>query len=184
MAEEKKGNPPKEAAKATVFMTREIFTEFAKFDTFRLKKMWKKPALLTLGFVVISGFAYFRLTSMGQSPLLAFTLLAFGLFLPLYNYLKYMKSVKNMAVQQEGREAYTLLINKAGLTVTAPENVDSETKTATFRWNKLIGAYRLKHSICLFPDLNHAFLFPTAEESSSLAWKIIEKNMEKEKVHG
>ncbi len=179
----KTGNPPKEAAKATVFMNRELFTEFATFDTFHLKKVWKKPAILTLAFIIVSALAYFRLTSSGQSPLISFVLLAFGLLLTAYNYVKYRVSVSKIAKQQEGQEVYTLLINKAGLTVTAPEGRDVENKSLTFKWNKLIGVYRLKHSICLFPDPNHAFLFPTAEESSDLAWKIIEKNMEKDKIH-
>lgn len=180
----KKGNPPKEAAKATVIMNKELFMEFAFFDTFHLKKAWKKPALLTLAFVVVSALAYFRLTSSGQTPLIAFTLLAFGLLLPAYNYIKYRMAVSKMAKQQEGNEVYSLMINKPGLTVTAPEGRDVENKVMTFSWNKLMGVYRLKHSICIYTDANHAFLFPTAQESSALAWKIIEKNMEKEKIHG
>lgn len=182
--EVKKTNTPKENAKATVIMTQEMFVEFAAFDTFRLKKAWKRPALLTMGFVFVAILAFFRLTTSGQSPLIAFTLLAFGLVLAGYYYFRYMSSVKKMAKLQEGREVYSLLINKTGLTVTAPEGSELEKKSATFKWNKILLVFRLKHCICLYTDVNHAFLFPTSEESSSLAWKIIEKNMEKEKVHG
>ncbi len=172
----------KEMAIARVIMNKPMFKEFAIFDTFRLKKAWRKPAAMAFAFLALAVFIYITRVRAGAPYQISLAMVGVAMLLPCFYIYRYLKQVNNASAPLEGRHTYSLGVSKTGLDVTPPE--DSEAKAASFKWNKITAVHRLKKSIALYTDINHAFLFPREnEEEASLAWEIIIKHMEKDKVH-
>ncbi len=154
------------------------FTEFALFDVMGRQKRWIRPLLFAGIFTVFSLIAFSRNGKNEQAVLLGGVLLAVGLILPFVYVLSFFLSVKRKGRTMDGtRSAYTLELGGEGLTVRKEEQI------LHFAWSDLHAAHRLKNSICIYTDSQHAFLLPhvCGEERYHSAWHLIEENLDPEK---
>lgn len=182
MIQWKKGGCAMEQTAITVqsVIDEACFTEFALFDVMRRQKRWQRPALFAVFFAAPSLLAFSRRGQAEQAALLGWVLLIVGLTLPLVYIANFFFSVRRQARRLRGAgPAYTLSLDGAGLTV------DKGEQSLSVPWEGLYAVYRLKHSICLYTDAQHAFLLPQScgEEICSSAWKLIQENTEREKRH-
>lgn len=150
-------------------ITPEIFREFAIFDTLRRQKRYKGPLLFAL---IMIGFAVICFTQMGrreQAGLLGGVLLSVGVLLPAVYILTFLYSVKKRAKQLERAKtpAYTVELSNKKVTAAAGE------ERAEYRWNKIMYAYRLRRSICLYIAANRAYLLPAGDGGNDEVWALI-----------
>ena len=150
------------------------FSEYARFDVMRRQKRWLRPLLFAAIFVFFSLLAFSRMGKAEQAALLGGVLLGVGLILPLVYLLSFFASVRKKSRTMDGKTpAYTLELTAEGLDVKKGE------QALHAAWGDLCAAYRLKNSICLYTDSQHAFLLPRScgEERFNAAWQLIEKSI-------
>ncbi len=146
------------------------FREFALFDVFRRQKRWIRPAVFAAVFIGFSVLAFSQSGTKEQATLLGWVLLAVALLLPAAYFLSFYLSVQRQCRQLDGKTpAYVLTLGENSLTVTKGE------AKHVCPWKKLYAVYRLKNSICLYTDRQHAFLLPKrcGEELYAKAWERI-----------
>lgn len=150
-------------------ITPEVFREFALFDTLRRQKRYKGPALFAL---IMAGFAALCFTQIGRrdsAALLGGVLLAVGVALPAVYIVTFLFSVRKKA-KQVGRAkgpAYTVELTASSVTAQAGG------QRASYKWDKLYFAYRLKRSICLYVAADRAYILPTGPEGDDGLWSLI-----------
>ena len=148
------------------------FTEFALFDVLRRQKRWLRPLVFAAIFTAFSLLAFSRQGKADHAALLGGVLLAVGLALPLGYLLSFFLSVRRQSRALDSQKtAYTLTLGEDGLSVALGK------KQQRTPWEALYAAYRLKNSLCLYTDAQHAFLLPRAcgEETFEAAWRLIEE---------
>lgn len=150
-------------------ITPEIFREFAIFDTLRRQKRYKGPllfAFIMIGFAVI---CFTQVGRRGQAGLLGGVLLSVGIFLPAVYILTFLFSVRKRArqLEREKKPAYTVELSAKRVTATAGD------ERAKYTWNKILYAYRLRRSICLYIAANRAYILPAGDEGDDDIWAFV-----------
>ena len=145
------------------------FLRFGLFDTFRMKRGWKRPlsfACIMTAFAVVC--FSFR-SNREQASLLGWILLGIGLVLPLVWFLLYLSSVRREAKKlglSKEKSQYETQLKEAGVTVTRGE------EHAEFRWKDIHSAWRLRSCIYLYVRPDRAYLLPE-DENADAAWETI-----------
>ena len=155
-----------------------VFTRFALFDTFKMKKRWKNPLIFTL---IMTGFAIicFAVKNTHEdAALLGGVLLACAFVLPAVWYFMFMLSVRGQ-IKKNGLSAtkaqYFVMLKEEKIRVVKDkEEIEHD-------WADAYMAYRVKGCIYLYVSTARAYLMPDGKDSEA-AWEIISQCLPKEKL--
>lgn len=160
-----------------VKMDRKTLRSFALFDTFLLKKQWKKPigfAAILLVFAVIC-----FLSGKNQSTLLGVVLLIVGLGLPVVYVSMFLSQVKEKAKKMRldpPRKVYTLTLSPDGVNIHNDMKVENDVHLP---WNKIPAAFRMRSAVYLYAAPTKAFILPDGQADASPAevWDYLVKHL-------
>lgn len=160
-----------------VKMDRKTLRSFGLFDTFLLKKQWKKPlgfAAILLVFAVIS-----FLSGKEQSSLLGGTLLVVGLGLPFTYVVMFLSQVKERAKKMRldpPRKVYTLTLEEKGVTIRNDMRVEADVQ---LEWDRIPAAFRMRKAVYLYASPAKAFILPDGQADASPAevWDFIVRHL-------
>lgn len=153
------------------------FRRFALFDTFRRRKLWRRPALFALILTFSSALCYSRYPQEG-SLLLGTILVVLGLGLPLVWYLSYEHSLhvqsKKMGLLKGPRRAYTLIFQEDGIQVSQ----DLGKTFSPVAWDAVTAAYRREGITYLYVG-DHAYLLPHSQvqEGMDALWAMLGRHL-------
>lgn len=152
------------------FIDARMFSEFAWFDLLRVRKRWRRPTLFAVFFVVIAALAFSRSGTVDHAALLGGVLLAVGVGLPAVYFFAFHQSVRRQSAKLTGKEAaYTVTLNEQGVSVVKGK------QNANYSWSDVHAIHRLKRCICIYVEVNHAFLLPSTDNSDAIraAWELM-----------
>lgn len=160
-----------------VKMDKKILRSFALFDTFRLKKHWKRPALFALIMLVFALVCLWP--GKQQSALLGCVLLIVGLLVPFSYVFMFLSQLKEKAQKlrlDPPRKVYSLAFSSECIRVVNDMKVQEEVR---LEWQKMGAAFRVKNAIYLYMTRDKAFILPDgqADASAEELWAMIVKNM-------
>lgn len=153
------------------------FRRFALFDTFRRRKLWRRPALFAFILTLSSVLCYSRYPQEG-SLLLGTILVVLGLGLPLVWYLSYEHSLhtqaKKMGLLKGPRRAYTLIFQEDGIQVSQ----DLGKTFSPVAWASVTAAYRREGITYLYVG-DHAYLLPHSQvqEGMDALWAMLGRHL-------
>jgi len=137
-------------------ITPEIYTNFAKFDTFMLKKRWLFPAFISVCGFLLAGTLY-----MMDLALLAAVGVIVGVAFPV-NYFNTFRNIMKRNTHHAPRgtviDDYLVSLTEEGF------EVYSEEEQAECTWADLKNAYRLSNCIALYIDKDKSFLISQFNE--------------------
>ena len=146
-----------------VTLDAKTFKRFSRFDMFRLRKRWVRPALFAL---ILTAFAVVALLSRRpQSGMIAAVLLVVGLGLPLVYIGSFLSQVNLQAERQKldpPRRVYTLRLDFDGVRAT---NDQRKEDAQVVRWADIPAAYRRKDCVYLYVAPTRAYLLPKGQAS-------------------
>ncbi len=149
---------PASSIRYRVYMDQKTFRAFALFDTFRLKKHARLPAIL---FCVMTAFALVAVFSgKPQSWLLAAVLFSIGLGMPIIYIGTFLHQVKKQGLAlglSAPRLAYTVTLTRENITV--HNELKAETDV-TLNWDQLYRVIRRKNCFYLYAVPQKAFILP------------------------
>ena len=143
------------------------FRRFAYFDTFSLKKRYRKPLGFAAIMLAFSLCCFFLLGDRPQARLLGGVLLGVGIALPLAYFASFALSVRAQVKAMklgEGREAYRLTMTDQpeGLEIVSADGKER----VKLKWKQVYGAYRVKGCVYLYAHPTRAFLLPDGQASA------------------
>ena len=153
------------------------FKRFSRFDMFRLRKRWVRPALFAL---ILAAFAVVALLSRRpQSGMIAAVLLVVGLGLPLVYIGSFRPQVNLQAERQKldpPRRVYTLRLDFDGVRAT---NDQRKEDAQVVRWADIPAAYRRKDCVYLYVAPTRAYLLPKGQASvpDDVLWAYLKERM-------
>ena len=153
------------------------FKRFSRFDTFRLRRRWVRPAVFAL---ILAAFAAIALVSRRpQAGLIAAVLLAVGLGLPLVYFGTYFSQLNAQAERQKlspARRVYDVTLDFDGVRV---ENVQVKESPQALRWDDVWSAWRVKGCVYLYASPTRAYLLPDgqADAGDDALWSAITSHM-------
>ena len=157
------------------------FRRFARFDMFRLRRKWVRPALFSLILIVFAFIAL--LARKEQSGMIAAVLLAVGIGLPVV-YIGTFLSQVNMQAARRGlkpaRNVYTVRLRNEGILVT---NSQKKEDPLEMDWESVRQAFRKKGCIYLYVTAAKAFLLPNgqADVPDQEVWQFLTEHLGHEK---
>ena len=173
----------KELITAHVKMDEKIFKRFSHWDTFHLRKRWRRPALFC---AIMAAFAIvcFVLRK-EESVLIGSVLLIIALGLPLIWVGFYFSSVRLQAVQlklEKPRPVYTIAL---GDDIRIHNDLKPE-PDVTVRWEQVFGIWRDKKATYLYVTAAKGFILPDGQYDTDLdaLWYLFASHLPKERLHG
>ena len=168
---------PEKTIVIPVKMDEKTFRCFARFDTFRLRRKWVRPAVFSLILIVFAFVAL--LLRREQSGLIAAVLLVVGIGLPLVYIGTFLSQVNMQAVQlklKPPRHVYTVTLRESGVTV---ENKQKQEETPELPWSSMKKAYRRKGCVYLYATATKAYLLPDGQANvpDQEVWDFLEKHL-------
>lgn len=153
------------------------FKRFTRFDTFRLRKRWRRPvgfALIMLAFAFVA-----LLSGRAQAGMIAAVLLVVGVGLPLVYFGSYLSQVNVQAEQRQlgkGRAVYTVALDFDGVTVTNDQKAEAP---VVLKWDAVQAAFRAKGCVYLYANAARAFLLPDgqADAPDGEVWDCVKRHM-------
>ena len=158
------------------------FRKFALFDTFRLKKRGKLPALFLLIMLAFSGVCFF--SGKPQSWLPGVLLLLIGLGMPAVYVGTFLSGVNRQSKQlglKTPRAMYTVVLKPEGVNIRndykAEENVN-------LSWDQVWGAVRYRDDVYLYATPSRAFILPKgqAEPDDGALWALLTQCLPQNKL--
>ena len=153
----------------------DTFIRFGLFDTFRLQKRWRLPALFAL--ILCAAAVVCLVSGRTGGNLLGGILLLVGLGLPAAYAANFLFSLKQQArrLKLDGeRIVYTLRFQQEGVHVTAGQQEND------FSWEQLHHAYRVPGCVYLYAAPRKAFLLPDSGQEEAV-WPQITAHLPPEK---
>ncbi|MBD5147401.1 MAG: YcxB family protein [Oscillibacter sp.] len=153
----------------------DTFTRFGLFDTFRVQKRWRPPALFAALFCVFSAVCLASGREGGR--FLGGVLLLVGLGLPAAYLINFFLSLKQQAkrLKLDGRRiVYTLRFQPEGVAVNSGQEETSLT------WAQIHHVYRAPGCTYLYAAPRKAFLLPHSGQEDAV-WQLVEANLPEEK---
>lgn len=148
-----------------VKMDRKILRSFAVFDTFVLKKQWRRPAVFSLIMLAFAMVCLFFVQK-DQHVLIGSVLLAIALALPFAYVFMFLSGVKEQAKRLKlPRRVYTLVINHSGISIT---NDAKQEAPVWLEWNRVHALHRARKAIYLYAAPNKAFILPEGQADASV----------------
>lgn len=144
-----------------VKMDRKLLRSFALFDTFLLKKQWKKPVGFALILLVFSAVCF--LSGKPQSGLIGTVLLVLGLGLPLVYVTMFLSQVKERAKKMRldpPRKVYTLALSQSGVVIRNDMKAEADVH---LDWDKIPAAFRMRRAVYLYASPVKAFILPDGQ---------------------
>lgn len=171
---------------AHVKINARIFRRFALFNTFRLQKKWKAPALFAAIFLIFAQVCFMLESRAGQAAMIGTVLLLIGIGLPLAYVLSFVLQVRDQAKAlglKALRPVYTLNMGPSELRVLNDMKPEPE---ARFTWASLHGVYRAEGAYYLYVTPAKAFILPDGQCSLSPAalHDFFAGILPKDKLHG
>ena len=143
------------------------FRRFAYFDTFSLKKSYRKPLGFAAIMLAFSLCCFVLLREKPQARLIGGVLLGVGIVLPLAYFASFALSVRTQVKTMKlttAREAYKLTMTdqSEGLEIVSADGKER----VKLKWKQVYGAYRVKGCIYLYAHPTRAFLLPDGQASA------------------
>lgn len=149
-------NKTKDKYKFTIHtkVTPEIYRNFAKFETFTLRKRWIFPLFIACNFLLLAGIFYMAKNGL-VSNILAVVSVIFGIGIPII----YFRTFARIIRDNTHNAPYDAVIDSYMVSLT-DEGVEfySETEQAECTWEQLFAAYCLSNCIVLCPAKGNYFL--------------------------
>lgn len=160
-----------------VKMDRKSLRSFALFDTFLLKKQWKKPAGFAGILLVFAAVCF--LSGKPQSGLIGSVLLVLGIGLPVVYVAMFLSQVKERAKKMRldpPRKVYTLTLAPDGVTIRNDMKAEADVR---LEWDKIPAAFRMRRAVYLYASAAKAFILPDGQADASPAevWDFIVKHL-------
>ena len=155
-----------------VKMDRKTLRSFAVFDTFILKKQWRRPAIFSLILLAFAGACLFFIDR-EQHVLIGSVLLAVAAVVPFSYVFMFLSGVKEQAKRMKlPRRVYTLVISNSGVNI---QNDIKKEETVWLDWSKVHALYRRKGVIYLYAAPTRAFILPDgqADASPDEVWQML-----------
>ena len=137
------------------------FKRFARFDMFRLRRKWVRPAVFSL---ILIAFAFAALLARkAQSGMIAAVLLVIGIGLPIVYVGSFLSQVNMQALRRglkSPRAVYTVTLRENGIRV---ENNQKKEDPLEMEWSSVQKAFRKKGCIYLYVAAAKAFLLPDGQ---------------------
>lgn len=153
------------------------FKRFSRFDMFRLRRRWTRPAAFA---AIMLGFAAAALMSRRpEAGLIASVLLVVGLGLPLVYVGTFLSQVSVHAKRlnlDPPRRVYTVRLDFDGVRVT---NDQKKEDVQAVKWPDVRAAFRVKGCIYLYVTPTRAFLLPDgqANVSDGEVWSYLKEHL-------
>lgn len=146
--------------KIDVVMDETVFRDFLMFDSFKYRKLWKRPLFFAGAFLVFSILCFAMNGIREQAALLGTVLLVIGLGLPLAYFLMFFRTVAEQVKRlrlSKPRLFYTILLTDApdGIIMSAKGTADQR-----FRWDDAERAYRSGDVVYLYVAPGSAVVLP------------------------
>ena len=173
----------KDALTVEVKIDAGLFRSFALFDTLRRQRRWVSPAVFA-GIMLVFACVCFAMRGRAeQAGLLGGVLLAVGLVLPAAYFLSFYLSIRTQIKKlklTEARHVYTVTLR--------PETgveVATEQERASYRWDELYGAWRVKNCVYLYAAPRRAYLLPDGqvEGGADRLWALLQDAMPPQRLH-
>ena len=148
------------------------FRDFAVFDALRVKRRWRAPLLFALILSVCACVCFIMKERRAGASLLGWVLLCVGLGLPAAYYLSFFLSLKAQCKKMKldkPRLAYSLTLDKSGL------GVSNEKERASYAWDKVFAAHRVKNCVYIYITPQNAYLLPDgcADTDDDVLWALL-----------
>lgn len=151
---------PRTSITVRVQMDRKTLRSFAVFDTFLLKKQWRRPAVFTailLAFAIACLFFIDR----EQHVLIGSLLLAIAAALPFSYVFMFLSGVHEQARKLKlPRRVYTLVLSPSGVSI---HNDIKKEETVWLEWHKVHALHRRRKAIYLYAAPGRAFILPDGQ---------------------
>lgn len=152
---------------------RQTFRRFSLFDTFRLRKQWRRPLLFALMMSVFAGLCFAFRAQREGAALLGSVLLILGLGLPAAYFLSYFLSLRQQLRRmdpQEAKIAYTLRLGQDGI------QVNDGRQRQFYSWDTIEMACRMEGCIYIYTGPCQAYLLPAGEREPEV-WALLEASL-------
>jgi len=146
-----------------------VFTRFALYDLFVMKKRWKRPVVFLLIMLCLAAVCQLLKDRAEGSSLLSLVLLSVGLVVPVVYVLMYIVSSREQAEKMHLSRAtvrYRIIFSGNGI------QVQNGKEQAEFLWKQIFCAIQRKDCIYLYITPQNAYLLPWSEEAEE-AWDLI-----------
>ena len=155
-----------------VKMDYQTLRAFCLYDTFVLKKAWRRPAIFG-GIFLLSAIVCFCLTDKEQNEMIGTLLAVIGAGMPLVYVTSFLSDVKRQAVRLRlPRRVYTLVFSPQGIRIT--NDLKTE-ETVQMEWSQVHALYRRKNAIYLYAAPTRAFILPNgqADAGTEELWQML-----------
>jgi len=147
-----------------VKMDRKTLRSFAVFDTFILKKQWRRPAVFSLILLIFAFVCLFAIDK-DQHVLIGSVLLVIAAALPFSYIFMFLSGVKEQAKRLKlPRRVYSLTLSSSGISIS---NDIKKEETVWLEWNKIHALHRRKGAIYLYASPARAFILPDGQADAS-----------------
>jgi len=147
-----------------VKMDRKTLRSFAVFDTFILKKQWRRPAVFSLILLAFALVCLF-LIDKDQHVLIGSLLLAIAICMPFSYVFMFLSGVKEQAKKLKlPRRVYTLVVSSSGVSI---QNDIKKEETVWLEWDKVHALHRRRGAIYLYAAPTRAFILPDGQADAS-----------------
>lgn len=160
------------AVTAHVKMDYKTLRAFSLFDTFLLKKAWRRPTIFG-GIFLSSAIICFFLTNRDQNVFMGVFHTIIGLGMPLVYVMMFLSGVKQQAKKLKlPRNVYTLAFAPDGIRIT---NDMKKEETVQLEWARVHALYRRKGAIYLYAAPTRAFILPDgqADATPDALWQML-----------
>lgn len=157
---------------AKVKMDYPTLRAFSMFDTFLLKKAWRRPTVFG-GIFLFSAMICFCLTTKEQNVLMGTVLAVIGIGMPLVYVLMFLSGVKQQAQKLKlPRRVYTLSFSADAIFITNDMKTE---ETVRLEWSRVFALYRRKNAIYLYAAPTKAFILPNgqADATPDELWQLL-----------
>lgn len=147
-----------------VKMDRKTLRSFAVFDTFILKKQWRRPAVFSLILLIFAFVCLFAIDK-DQHVLIGSVLLVIAAVLPFSYIFMFLSGVKEQAKRLKlPRRVYSLTLSSSGISIS---NDIKKEETVWLDWDKIHALHRRKGAIYLYASPARAFILPDGQADAS-----------------
>ena len=155
-----------------VKMDRKTLRSFAVFDTFILKKQWRRPAVFALILLVFAFVCLFGIQK-DQHVLIGSVLLFIAVALPFSYIFMFLSGINEQAKRLRlPRRVYSLTLSGSGISIA---NDLKKEENVWVEWNKVHALHRRKNAIYLYVSPTRAFILPNgqADATPDELWQLI-----------
>ncbi len=161
-----------------VHLDTKTFRKFARFNSLKLQKRWRRPVIFALILIAFSMVALF--SGREEAGLISSVLLMVGIGLPLVYFGTFFSQVNTQAALQKLEKkplVYYLAMDDSEVRI---RNARKKEDDVHLPWTELYKAWRVKGCVYLYATPQKAFLIPDscADVSDDELWIFISEKMD------